>query len=229
METNNPTHVGIVLDGNRRFAKRLMLEPWKGHEYGFQKVEKTLDHAREIGLKQATLYCLSVENIKKRPKEELEFLYKIFRGMFKDLDNKKVEKYKIRFRFLGRLDLLPKDLEEECKKLEKKTQNNHGFYVNFAIAYGGRQEIVDAIKKIIQKKIKPEEITEEIIKENLYLSDEPDIIIRTGGEKRTSNFLPFQSSYSEWFFLDKFWPEFENEDLDKIIEDFKKRKRNFGK
>ena len=229
MENNNPQHVAIILDGNRRFAKRLMQEPWKGHEYGFKKVETILDHAREIGLKEATLYCLSVENIKKRPKEELEFLYKIFRKMFKDLDKDKIEKYKIRINFIGKLELLPKDLKEQCENLKEETKNNQGFIVNYAVAYGGRQEIIDAIKKIIKDKIKPEEISDEIIKNNLYLQNEPDLIIRTGGETRTSNFLPWQSSYSEWFFLNKMWPEFETKDLDQCIEDFKKRKRNFGK
>ena len=229
MENSNPKHVAIILDGNRRFAKRLMLEPWKGHEYGFKKVETILDYAREVGIKEVTLYCLSVDNIKNRPKNELEFLYKIFRGMFKDLDKGKTEENKIKFRFLGRLELLPKDLKDQCEKLEKETEKNNNFLVNFCIAYGGRQEIVDAVKKILKNKENPENIDEEIIRQNLYLQDDPDLIIRTGGEKRTSNFLPFQSTYSEWIFLDKMWPEFEKEDLNQCVEDFKKRKRNFGK
>jgi tritrans,polycis-undecaprenyl-diphosphate synthase [geranylgeranyl-diphosphate specific] len=229
MENSNPKHVAIILDGNRRFAKRLMLEPWKGHEYGFEKVEKILDHAREIGLNEVTLYCLSVDNINKRPKKELEFLYKIFRGMFRDLDKKKIDKYKIKMRFVGKLELLPEDLKEQCLKQEKETEKNNNFIVNYAIAYGGREELIDAVKKILKNKIKPENINVDTLKDHLYLSSEPDLIIRTGGEKRTSNFLPFQSTYSEWIFLDKMWPEFEKEDLNLCVEDFKKRKRNFGK
>lgn len=229
MESGNPNHIAIILDGNRRFAKRLMLEPWKGHEYGAEKIEELLDYAKDLGIKEITLYCLSVENIKNRPKNELEFLFQLFKKEFKEMDRKKIEKNKIKMRFIGNLDLLPKDLKEECLKLERETEKNNDFIVNFAIAYGGKQELIEAVKKIIKNKINTEEINEETIKENLYMTDEPDIIIRTGGEKRTSNFLIWQSTYSEWFFLDKFWPEFEKQDLIQVIEEFKQRKRNFGK
>lgn len=224
-----PEHVAIILDGNRRFAKRLMIEPWKGHEYGREKVEKILDYAEELGIKEMTFYALSCENIKSRPKNELEYLYKIFREVFKNMDKEKIEKNKIKMRFIGNLELLPLDLKEQCEKLEEETKDNNGFIVNFAIAYSGRQEIVEAVKKILKNKIQPEEVNEELIENNLYMKNNPDLIIRTGGEKRTSNFLPWQSAYSEWFFLDKFWPEFEKEDLINCIEEFKNRKRNFGK
>jgi tritrans,polycis-undecaprenyl-diphosphate synthase [geranylgeranyl-diphosphate specific] len=228
-ESNGPNHVAIILDGNRRFAKRLMLEPWKGHELGKDKVEALLDYAKEFGINEMTFYALSQENIRSRPKNELDFLYKIFREMFRNMDYKKIEKNKISFRFIGDLRLLPEDLREECNKLIENTKENSGFIVNFAIAYGGRQEIIEAVKKILKNKISPNDVTEETIKANLYLADEPDMIIRTGGEKRTSNFLPWQSTYSEWFFLDKMWPEFDKEDLKSCIEEFKNRKRNFGK
>ncbi len=229
MANSTPHHVAIILDGNRRFAKRLMLEPWKGHEYGRKKVEQMLDYAKNLGIKELTFYALSSENIKSRPKNELEYLYNIFRETFKNINKDKIQKNKIKMRFIGNLSLLPRDLKEQCKKLEQETKNNNNFIVNFAIAYGGRQEIIDAVKKIIKNKISPEEINEESIKQYLYLSSEPDIIIRTGGEKRTSNFLPFQSVYSELFFIDKFWPEFDRQDLCNCIEEFKNRKRNFGK
>lgn len=223
-----PSHIAIILDGNRRFAKRLMLKPWKGHEYGAEKVGKLLRFARELGIKEMTFYCLSCENIKSRPKNELEYLFKLFKKEFKNLNGDELEKFKIGIHFLGDLSLLPEDLKEQCLKLEKKTEKNNNFLVNFALAYGGRQEIIGAVKKILENKIKPEEITESVIEENLYLKGQPDLIIRTGGEKRTSNFLPWQSAYSEWIFLDKMWPEFEKEDLIKCIEEFNQRKRNFG-
>jgi tritrans,polycis-undecaprenyl-diphosphate synthase [geranylgeranyl-diphosphate specific] len=228
-ENPNPQHIAIILDGNRRFAKRLMQEPWKGHEYGKEKVKKILDYARDLGIRELTFYALSVENLKSRPKNELDFLYKLFKEAFKELSLKELNENKMRIRFIGNISLLPKDLQKQCQDLEKQTNKNSDYTVNICIAYGGKQELVEAVKKILKDKIKPEDIDEQTIQKNLYLQEEPDIIIRTGGEKRTSNFLPWQSAYSEWFFLDKFWPEFEKQDLIQIIEEFKSRKRNFGK
>lgn len=225
---SNPEHIAIILDGNRRFAKRLMLEPWKGHEFGKEKVDTILDYAKDLGIKELTFYALSQENIKNRPKNELDFLYKVFKEAFENLDMDKVKKDKIKIKFAGNLALLPENLREQCEKLEKETKENNDFIVNFAIAYGGKQEIIEAVKKILKNKIKPEEITEEAIENNLYINNSPDLIIRTGGEKRTSNFMPWQSAYSEWFFLDKMWPEFQKQDLINCIQEFKARKRNFG-
>lgn len=226
---NIPSHVAIILDGNRRFAERLMLEPWKGHEYGKKKVEEFIEYAKNIGIKEMTFYALSIENIEKRPSIELNYLYKIFREAFRDMDRKKLMKDSTQIKFIGDLNLLPKDLMEECLKLENETALNKKFVVNFAVAYGGRQELIEAVRKIIKNKIKFDKISSEIIEDNLYLKSEPSMIIRTGGEKRTSNFLPWQSSYSEWFFIDKMWPEFSKDDLMKCIEEFKNRKSNYGK
>jgi tritrans,polycis-undecaprenyl-diphosphate synthase [geranylgeranyl-diphosphate specific] len=229
METPNPQHVAIILDGNRRFAKKLMLKPWKGHELGKEKVEKLLDYAKELGIKEMTFYALSVENIKSRPTIELNFIYKIFRETFRDMDRDKMMRESIRMKFIGDLDLLPTDVREECNKLEEDTKNNSEFIANFCIAYGGRQELVNAVRKIVESKVSGDEVDSEMITNNLYLQSQPDLIIRTGGDMRTSNFLPWQSTYSEWFFLDKMWPEFTKEDLIECIEEFKNRKRNFGK
>jgi tritrans,polycis-undecaprenyl-diphosphate synthase [geranylgeranyl-diphosphate specific] len=222
-------HIGIILDGNRRFAKRLLLEPWKGHKYGAKKVEKLIEWANEQKIKELTLYCLSVENIKKRPKKELRYLFNLFIKEFKNMDREKINKNKIKIKFIGNLSLLPSELSKECKKLEKNTEKNNKMKVNFAISYGGKQEIIQAIKKIIKKDIPAKAIDENIINKNLYMSSQPDLIIRTGGEKRTSNFLTWQSTYSEWLFLDKMWPEFQKKDLIQAIKEFKKRKRRFGK
>lgn len=228
MGLNKVEHVAIILDGNRRFAKKLMLQPWKGHEFGAKKVEQLLDWAEELGIKQFTLYCLSVDNINNRPRNELEYLFKVFRNEFRNLEKEKIEKHKIKIRFIGNLEMLPQDLGEQCRQLEKDTEKNNGFIVNFAIAYGGRQEIIEAVRKIIKNKVNADDVDEAVISKNLYLQDEPDLIIRTGGEKRTSNFLNFQAAYSEWIFLDKMWPEFEKQDLIEAINEFKLRKRNFG-
>lgn len=229
METPNPQHIAIILDGNRRFAKKLMLEPWRGHELGKDKILNLLEYAKDLDIKEMTFYALSVENIKSRPLIELNFLYKLFREAFRDMDRNKLMENKIKIKFIGDLSLLPEDLRNECLKIEQETTNNNEFTVNFCVAYGGRQELIHAIKKILDKKIDSKDLDSDIIEENLYLSSQPDFIIRTGGEKRTSNFLPWQASYSEWFFLDKMWPEFTKEDLVQCIEDFKNRKRNFGK
>src|SRR3989338_4438201 len=199
---NNLKHLAIILDGNRRFAKRLMLEPWKGHEYGAEKVEKTIDWCTEFGIKELTLYALSIENLNSRPRSELAYLFKVFRNSLRNLSRKKIQQNKIRFKFIGDTSLLPEDLAGQCKKLENETLNNSDFKVNIALAYGCRQEIIEAVRKIVSNKLKKEEITGEVIEKNLYTKDEPDLIIRTGGEKRTSNFLTWQSAYSEWLFLD---------------------------
>jgi tritrans,polycis-undecaprenyl-diphosphate synthase [geranylgeranyl-diphosphate specific] len=228
MKTNNPKHVAIIIDGNRRFAKRLLLQPWKGHEFGARKVEDLIDHAKDFGVKELTFYALSCENINSRPKNELSYIYDLFRKEFKNMNREKIEKNKVRMKFIGNLDLLPTDLKELCLNLEKETENNNNFLVNFAIAYGGRQEIIQAVKKILKNKIKPEDINEKIFQENLLLKDNPDLIIRTGGEKRTSNFLQWQSAYSELIFTDKMWPEFEINDFKICLEEFKSRKRRFG-
>jgi len=224
-----PQHLGIILDGNRRFAKRLMLQPWKGHEYGAEKIQKLLKWCDKLKIKELTLYCLSVENIKKRPKTELDYLFRLFRKEFREIKREQIEKNKIKIRFIGNLNLLPKDLADQCRKLEKQTESNSNYTINFALAYGGREEIINAVKKILSNKLSSNQINKKILEKNLWLSSEPDLVIRTGGEKRTSNFLPWQTTYSEWIFLDKMWPEFEEQDLINSIKEFEKRKRRFGR
>ena len=206
-----------------------MLEPWRGHELGKKKVEKLLDYAKELGINEMTFYALSVENIESRPKVELNFVYKIFREAFRDMDRDKMMRDGVRMRFIGDLDLLPEDLRDECHRLERDTAGNSEFIANFCVAYGGKQELVEAVRRIVDKKIASSDVDTKVIEDNLYITSEPDLIIRTGGEKRTSNFLSWQAGYSEWMFLDKMWPEFEKEDLVECIEEFKGRKRNFGK
>ncbi|MFC2135632.1 polyprenyl diphosphate synthase [Bacteroidota bacterium] len=228
-----PKHIGIILDGNRRFAKKLMLKPWKGHEWGAQKVEKLLDWTQELGVKEITLYAFSMQNLN-RPKEEFDFLMELFRKEFSKMEkDERLDKEGIRINFLGRIHLFPEDIYESCKRIMEKTKNHKTSVVNFAMAYGGREEVIDAVMKLGQdiKKgiVDVNEINEEIFENYLYSPDEPDLIIRTGGEKRTSNFLIWQSNYSEWFFLEKTWPEFEKEDLIKVIDEYSQRERRFGK
>lgn len=219
-------HLAIVLDGNRRFAKRLMLEPWRGHELGAEKVEYLIDWCIELGIKQVTLYCFSLENFN-RPKKEFDYLMDLFKKEFSAmLKNGKIFKNKIRVRFAGKLDLLDSELQGILKQLEEATSSFKEGNVNFCLAYGGRQEIVGAVEKLVANKLP---INEENIAKELWISSNPDLIIRTGGEKRTSNFLMWQSAYSEWIFLDKTWPEFTREDLITCIAEYRKRERRFGK
>ncbi|HRZ85940.1 MAG TPA: polyprenyl diphosphate synthase [Candidatus Paceibacterota bacterium] len=224
-----PEHVAIIVDGNRRFAKKNALEAHKGHEKGKDKLEKIIESVKKFGIKKLTIYTLSVENIKNRSKLELDHLFRILGEAFEKLDRERVNNEGLKIRFIGDLNLISDELKVMCEKLEKDTKDNSNFVVNFALGYGGRQEITNAVKKIVSEGYSPDEISEKLIQKNLYLSDEPDLIIRTGGDVRTSNFLPWQSVYSEWIFLNKMWPEFEEDDLAYCIEEFKKRKRNFGK
>lgn len=228
-------HIGIILDGNRRFAKRLLQKPWDGHQKGAENVEHVIEWARELGIKEMTLYAFSEQNFQ-RAKEEVEFLMKIFAKTFQRLIDDRMEKLNkngIRINFVGRISKFPAEVHEKMKELMELTKNNTELKVNFAMAYGGREEITDAAKRIAEDVkngiIQPEQINEEAVATRLYLNSDPDFIIRTGGDRRTSNFLVWQSNYSEWFFLEKTWPEFTKEDLMQCINEFNERERRFGK
>ena len=233
IKTAVPKHIAIILDGNRRFAKRLMLKPWQGHEWGAKKVEKILDWCREYGAKELTLYCFSIENFHSRPKQEFDYLMNLFEKEYTSLkDDPRLKKNDIRINFIGRIWLFPEKIQKLMKELMEKTKAHKQFIVNFAMAYGGQSEIVDATKKIAEQvkqgTLDINQINEEVFAKSLYLNSEPEMIIRTGGEKRTSNFLNFQAAYSEWFFIEKMWPEFEKEDLAQCLEEYKSRSRRLG-
>lgn len=221
-------HIGIILDGNRRFAKKL-LNPnqlWKGHEAGAEKFEKILDWIKEFDIHETTLYCFSVENFK-RSKQEVSFLMDLFKKEIRKLGaDRRIDDYDVKVKFAGKRELLNAELCELMKEIEEKTKSHKEFILNFALAYGGRQEIIHAVKQLVKNN---EEINEENITKNLWIPEEPDFIIRTGNEKRMSNFLPWQSVYSEWIFLDKMWPEFTKQDLENSIKEFKSRERRYGK
>ena len=228
-----PKHIGIILDGNRRYAKRLMMKPWKGHELGFEKLKKLYKWCKEIGIEELTLYCFSMQNFN-RPKIEFDFLMDIFVKAGNDaVTNEDIHKNKIKINIIGRHHLFPEKVQEAMKKAVEATKNYNDFTVNLCLAYGGREEIVDGIKKLAADlkdgKINVDEIDETKFSEYLYLNSDPDLIIRTGGAHRTSNFLAWQSIYSEWIFPEKFWPEFEKEDLIACIDTYMNRDRRFGK
>jgi len=230
-------HLAIVMDGNRRLARELLKRPWEGHKLGLEKARDVLQWCCELGIKHATTYALSLENMTKRPKRELAYILKYI-GMEADniLTNKAhpVHKFRVKVRFIGRIHLLPTWLRKKMSAVEAATKNYKKHILNIAIAYGGQQEITDAIKSIMQKALKgvlsPANLNDRIVREHLYTNGQPapDLIIRTGGEHRLSNFLPYQAAYSELIFLDKRWPEFTRDDLVACIDEFEQRQRRFG-
>ncbi|MFC1686212.1 polyprenyl diphosphate synthase [Nanoarchaeota archaeon] len=230
---NVPKHLGIILDGNRRFAKRLVMKPWKGHEWGVKKVKALFDWCKEYDLKELTLYAFSIENFD-RPKEEFDFLMKLFEKEFTDLkEDPKIVEEGLKINFIGRIELFPEKVTNAMKALMEKTKNNNKVIVNFAMAYGGRAEIIDATKKISQQvkdgKLDIDNLNEEVFSKNLYIESNPDLIIRTS-ESRLSGFLLWQGSYAEIIFLpNKLWPEFDKEDFVSCLQEYSNRKRRFGK
>ena len=228
---NVPNHIGIIIDGNRRFAKRLMLKPNKGHEWGYKKVKKLFEWCKEFDIKEITIYAFSIENFN-RPKVEFDYLMNLFEKAFRDLKNEEEILKQICVTFIGRIKMFPKKVQEAMRELMKKTKDNNPFRINFAMAYGGRAEIIDAVKQIASQvkagNIEIDKINEEVFANNLYLNSDPDLVIRTS-EKRLSGFLTWQSVYSEIIFVEKLWPEFEKNDFVACIEEYKKRGRRFGK
>ena len=233
MASKAPNHIAIVLDGNRRYAKKLGLNVLKGHEHGLKKLEDLFKWCEELEVKELTLYTFSTENFN-RTKGEIDYLFGLFKNEVNKIKKKTgIFKEGIRFNFIGSIDRFPKAMKNSMLEIMEKTKKHSKFKVNFAMAYGGRQEIIDAFKKIFmsikKNKLKISNINEAAVSKYIYLKSEPDLVIRPGGEIRTSNFLTWQSIYSEWIFMDKLWPEFTKEDLIDCIEEFNRRERRFGK
>ncbi len=226
-----PRHLAIILDGNRRFAKRLMMKPWMGHEWGAKKIREFLRWCKEAGIKEVTLFAFSLENFD-RPKEEFDYLMNLFAQEFeRTIADPEVYEDKIKFRFIGRIELFPEKVKTLMKELMEKTKEHCNLLVNFAMAYGGRAEIIDAAKRLFEKVKNGEvkEINEHELSKCLYMASDPDLIIRTG-ESRLSGFLLWQSSYSEIIFLpNRLWPELEKKDFLKCIEEYSQRQRRFGR
>ncbi len=229
---NLPTHIAIIMDGNRRWAKQRNLDIRYGHKKGAETLENIVKYANKIGIKYLTVYAFSTENWK-RSKEEVGALMLLLQNYLDDF-SKKADTENIRIKMLGNKEGLSKGLLKSIDNSIKKTENNTGLTFNVAFNYGGRDEIVKAVRKISEKVkagvIKPEEIDEQLISNNLYTENmpDPDLMIRTSGEIRTSNFLPWQLVYSEFYFTNKLWPDFSPEDLDDAINEFNKRNRKFG-
>lgn len=232
-----PKHIAIILDGNRRWAKRNLIMKLDGHFRGADAVEKLLDWCEELNIKIITLYVLSSENLS-RQDDELDYLYDLINSRLHKLYNDpRIHKNRMKVKAIGSVELLPDFLRDILNKLEEDTKNYDNHYLNIAIAYGGQNELVDAIKKIGFKikdgSLDVDKIDKDVIESSLYTShlpqSSPDMILRTSGEKRLSGFLLWQSAYSELVFMDIYWPEFRKIDLMRAIRTFQKRGRRLGK
>lgn len=226
--SNIPQHIGIIMDGNRRWAKKHGLPTFEGHRRGYNKVKEVGDWCLERGIKILTVYAFSIENWN-RSKEEVSYLMMLLkRFATREVDYFVKKNAKIKFR--GRINELADDLKEAIGNIEEKTKDNTKATLNIALNYGGRAEIVDAVKEIIKQKIPAEKIDEKLVSGFLYMKDlpDPDFIIRTSGEQRLSGFLLWQSSYAELYFCKTHWPAFSEKDLDEALADFANRQRRFG-
>ena len=228
---NLPEHIAIIMDGNRRWAKANNLEVTQGHKEGAENLKRIAKFANKIGIKYMTVYAFSTENWK-RTKEEVGALMKLLKFYIMDFFKSYDENIKIKV--IGRVKDLPKDLQEEIRKVEERTKNNTGLVLNIAFNYGGRDEITNAVKKIAEMvqngEVQIDDINEQLVSDCLYTAGEPDpdLLIRTSGEERISNFLPWQISYSEFVFTDKYWPDYGENELLESIAIFQKRTRRFG-
>lgn len=221
-----PHHLGIILDGNRRWAKEKGLPSFEGHKKGLEVAKEVIQWCKEKGVKILTLFVFSTENWK-RPKEEVSFLMNLAKSALTQ-DFRKFSKEGIKVKIIGQKEKISKPLQGAIRSIEETTKDNKEMTLNLALSYGGRSEITQALVNIIQKKIPPEKITEEIISQNLWTSD-LDLIIRTGKEQRLSNFLIWQAAYSELYFPKKYWPDFTEKDLDMALAEYVRRQRRFGK
>lgn len=229
---NMPKHIAIIMDGNRRWAREKGLDPKLGHKEGAKTLEKIVRYANKIGLGYITVYAFSTENWK-RAEDEVGALMLLLQNYLDDY-SKRADTENIKVKVLGDISALSQKMQKSINNCMERTKDNTGVTFNIALNYGGRDEILKAVKKIAQdvkeNKIEIDEITEETISNSLYTAGEPDpdLLIRTSGELRTSNFLPWQIVYSEFVFVDKNWPDFEEKDLDEAIEIYQKRNRKFG-
>ncbi|MBE3592643.1 MAG: isoprenyl transferase [Thermoanaerobacter sp.] len=227
-----PIHIGIIMDGNGRWAQKRGMMRFYGHKAGVNAVREVVKASRELGIKYLTLYAFSTENWK-RPKEEVNFLMDLLvEYLSKEVDE--LNKNNVLINFIGDISVLPQKCKIEIDRAQNVTKNNSGLVLNIALNYGGRDEIIKAVKKICTKilnnELSIEEITEQTISENLYTKNQPDpdLIIRTSGEKRLSNFLLWQSAYSELWFTEVLWPDFSKEHLIEAILYYQTRQRRFG-
>ena len=232
MEKNLPKHIALIMDGNRRWAKERNLDIKQGHYAGAENLEKIALYANKIGIKYLTVYAFSTENWK-RSETEVKGLMLLLKAYVEKM-LAKTNSNNIKINILGDISKLDISLQKSINRILDKTKENTGLTLNIAFNYGGRDEIVKATQKISEEvkkgNINVEDIDEKMVGDYLYTKGQPDpdIMIRTSGELRLSNFLLWQLAYTEFVFLNKYWPDFNEKDLDNAVEDFQKRHRNFG-
>ena len=232
MNPNIPTHVAIIMDGNGRWARERGLVRFRGHQKGAERIQGVIETAISQGVKYLTLYAFSRENWV-RPKEEVDFLMGLL-SRYLDQELSKLKENEIRFNMIGSLADLPLEVQKKIKRNMTETEKFDKLVLTLALSYSGRVEIVEACRKIAEKvkakQLEPSGISETTLQEALYTSNlpDPDLLIRTSGELRVSNFLLWQISYSEIYVTEKLWPDFEKEDFRQAIEAYQKRKRRFG-
>lgn len=233
VKSSSVKHLGIIMDGNRRWAKRRGLQFWEGHIAGKKVAQMLPQWCRELGIRELTLYTFSTQNFN-RPRKEIKVLFNLLVQTVKEfLQDPDVHKYKIRIRAIGRIHLFPKYVQVAIARVMDATKDYDQYFLNLALGYGGREEITDAVRVIAEDvkrgQLNPEEISEETIQSRLYLTSEPDLIIRTSGEQRTSDFLPWQASYAEWYFTPKLFPDFTKADLVAAVDEYVRRERRVGR
>jgi undecaprenyl diphosphate synthase len=228
VENKLPKHIGIIMDGNRRWAKERNLPTIEGHRKGYEKVKAMPEWFYNRGVEVVSIYAFSTENWN-RGRDEVNYLMKLAKKALQDgLEEFHEKGYKL---FLsGRIEELPGDLPDLCQEAESKTKDNTKGVLNICLNYGGRAEIIDAVRKMVKNDVKLEQVHEGMLRKYFYQGDlsDPDIIIRTSGEQRLSGFQLWQSAYSELVFLEKYWPDFEESDVEMVMEVYKQRNRRFG-
>lgn len=225
-----PKHIAIIMDGNRRWARSRGLPDKEGHRVGVEKIEELVKTAEKLGVEAITIYALSTENIKERAKREVADLFGIIRRTYK---NQFVNMMKngVRLSILGELDGLPNAIRKIVNEIKDTYIKNESIKLNIALNYGGKKELITAIKKLVKEGVEVDKLNEEIISKHLYTKGEtdPELVIRTGGRIRLSNFLLWQTAYSELYFTKVLWPDFDEKEFKKAINWYKSQQRNFGK
>ncbi|MDO8570421.1 MAG: polyprenyl diphosphate synthase [Candidatus Daviesbacteria bacterium] len=227
---NVPSHIAIIMDGNRRWARQRGLPEGRGHEAGTVALEKVVEEAVKLGIKTITVYALSTENIKERAKREVMGLFSLMRSSY-HTKLKKMMANGVKISILGELNGLPGSIKRLIEQLKKTYIKNESIKLNIALNYGGKKEIVEAIKNLVKEGIDVNKINDEVISKHLYTNGQtdPDLVIRTGGYIRLSNFLLWQTAYSELYFTKVLWPDFSPTELKKALDWYQDQKRNFGK